>query len=442
MGLVTKITKVKWGTRNIEHYISKGYTYEKGDIGKEFEVNIEDLSKGSHIKVEVECDKCGKKLSVQWYDYKKYVNEKGEYYCHKCAHSKDVSFEQWLCENLSLEEANGILSRWDYEKNIDKKGKAIKPSEIGYASSGFNKKGYWFKCPCGKHESELKRINNYIRKNGSISCIKCNSIMQYLTDNNMEGYYDYEKNLKINPWEIASLSSKKIWVRCIKTNYHESHLTTCANFINNNGGCPYCTTRNGKVHSLDSLGKHIIDIYDEEFLKSIWSDKNKKSVFECTPQSSKKVWWKCPDGKHEDYYRNIHTSNVCQFRCPQCSAEQRESSLEIKTKEYLSELGYGYKTQENTNIQCYNQKTGYLLPYDIEFQLSDGKMCVIECNGIQHYKNIDFFEEDIKYRQYKDKIKKDYALEQGYSFIELPYTLFDKNDKYKKVIDYWINKFN
>jgi hypothetical protein len=57
-----------------------------------------------------------------------------------------INFEQWCVENLFKEESDRIISRWDYNLNIDKNGKVIKPNDIGFSSNGFNRKGYWFKC--------------------------------------------------------------------------------------------------------------------------------------------------------------------------------------------------------------------------------------------------------------------------------------------------------
>ena len=54
MGLVSKTAKVKWNASNKKYYESLGYIYTK--MGDEFEVRIEDLTKGSHVKVDCLCD--------------------------------------------------------------------------------------------------------------------------------------------------------------------------------------------------------------------------------------------------------------------------------------------------------------------------------------------------------------------------------------------------
>ena len=54
------------------------------------------------------------------------------------------SFEQWCLDN----DRQDLLDRWDYEKT------GFSPNEISYSSA----KMVYFKCPCGLHDSELRRI--------------------------------------------------------------------------------------------------------------------------------------------------------------------------------------------------------------------------------------------------------------------------------------------
>ena len=48
------------------------------------------------------------------------------------------------------------------------------------------------------------------------------------------------------------------------------------------------------------------------------------------PMSNQKVWWKCPDGEHDDYLRSIDKTNLRDFKCPECSRARNESYLEEK----------------------------------------------------------------------------------------------------------------
>lgn len=82
--------------------------------------------------------------------------------------------------------------------------------------------------------------------------------------------------------------------------------------------------------------------------------------------------------------------------------------------------GLRYATQNNT-LKCINPETNYPLPYD--FELLDFKI-LIEVQGDQHFRYVEYFhgtEENFEYQLKKDKIKKDFAIESGYSLLELDY---------------------
>ena len=118
----------------------------------------------------------------------------------------------------------------------------------------------------------------------------------------------------------------------------------------------------------------------------IWSNKNKKSPYEYAPYSNKKVWWKCPDSKHEDYYRDILHSNKRMFRCPKCSQEHNESFLQEKVSNYITQkYNYDLFHEQNCTLIIKNPKTKRILPYDNEVIINN-KHLIIEVNGEQHYK--------------------------------------------------------
>ena len=87
--------------------------------------------------------------------------------------------------------------------------------------------------------------------------------------------------------------------------------------------------------------------------------------------------------------------------------------------------------------------TGRLMPYDNE--IPELKI-IIEVNGVQHYQekstwnvlnakeNNISVHESLLQQQYRDKIKKEYAISCGYAFIEIPYWNV-YNDSFKKTIN-------
>lgn len=459
MGLISTEVEVGLGGKNIKYYENLGYeipriTNQKVSSIKQgtiIKVKVEDLPKHSSVLVDVKCDNCGKELTnIIWDNYTKRVHENNKYYCKKCGIlliglknsnktklAKSISFEQWCTENNRQD----VLDRWDYDLNKDN------PNEVSFKS---NKK-YYFKCPKGIHNSELKNINNFVNGiEGTLDCKVCNSFAFYLIntygEDALELYWDYEKNIDkkgnpINPWELSkSTNSIKIWIKCKNKEYHNSNKTTSDDVFRYGINCPYCTNSRGKVHRLDSLGTLFPEVLD------IWSDKNgNKSPYEYSPKSNKYLWWKCLDGKHEDYYRKVGTSNDCDFRCPECSKEKTDSFIQEKVRLYLESLNYNMLHERNCTIIPINPKTKYLLPFDNEI-IINGEHLIIETHGIQHYEKTGFNqmsakrynttpEYELHYQKLKDRYKRIFAKSQGYFYLEIPYWTDDKEETWKKLID-------
>lgn len=460
MGLITKEIEVVLNGSNIARYENLGYSIPRYKnkqnklsvkMGTKITVKVADLSEGSSVGVDIQCDGCSKVLAnIPWIRYIKLVKTDGTYYCQKCAvilfgHEnmrKNLiktrkTFYDWCIEN----DRQDILDRWDYELND------LNPTEITYAT----KNKIYFKCPRDIHKSKLQAIYSITKdKNSSIICHYCNSFAQVGIDNIctdfLEKYWDWDKNneIGINPWKTAHSSKNQVYLKCQKTDYHGSYKTTCNNF-NRNKGCPYCNTfASKKVHKLDSLGYLYPQITD------VWSDKNKRSPYKYSTYSSQEVWWKCPEGLHADYKRSINSSNNYEFRCPDCSREKNESFLQEKIRLYINTFNYLVLHENNCTIKCKNPKTNYLLPYDNEIK---ELRLIIEVHGKQHY-IIDSFhslsakynnttpEQQLEYQQWKDKYKKDYALSQGYFYLEVPYWADNENETWKELINNKIDEIN
>lgn len=328
------------------------------------------------------------------------------------------SFKEWCYENLSNEKANEILDRWDYKKNI-KNGVIINPSSISFSSHGFNDKGYWFKCPNNNHQSELKNIHNFIRnkKEGVLQCNACNSFAQWGTDNLgkdfLDKYWDYEKNKNVSPWEIFKSCNKKVWIKCQEKDYHESYYSRVSDFTYKNSRCPYCASNSSKVHTLDSLGNFL----KKNNLFYLWSNKNNKNPYEVAIKSEKKFWWRCPNEKHEDFYRSSAISMMCDFRCPECN----NSKGEVKISEYLINNKIDYIPQKTYNglLGLNNGKLSY------DFYLPKYNL-LIEYQGQFHDGNgNDYMRKNLKRQQEHDKRKKQYAVDNNIKLLEIWYYDYD-----------------
>lgn len=84
--IITREIKVKINEFNYQYF--ENFGYDDIFIGDELDIPVELLSKGSHYKIECQCDSCGIKKEVIFKNYIKYGNEWGIYYCRKCSESK------------------------------------------------------------------------------------------------------------------------------------------------------------------------------------------------------------------------------------------------------------------------------------------------------------------------------------------------------------------
>lgn len=113
-----------------------------------------------------------------------------------------------------------------------------------------------------------------------------------------------------------------------------------------------------------------------------------------------------------------------------------KSSGEAIVEKYLKNI-VDIKIQRDT-LSCLNPLTKHIMPYDIEIP---SKKIIIEIQGEQHLKFIPYFhitEENFRYQEYKDRIKKEYAESCGYKVIYLFYDVI-KSGKYKDILaDYLI----
>lgn len=308
-----------------------------------------------------------------------------------------------------------LLKRWDYEKNI------LTPYDISVSTT----KKYYFKCPKGIHESELKDINNIRKQFHSGRCVSCASIGQFgidYIDKDFINKYWSDKNIK-NPMVVNRNSNSKIWIKCQDVDYHEDYEVTCSNFITGKR-CPYCAKK--KIHPKESLGGLYPQCYE------YWVQK-KTTPLDYLPMSNKLVYWKCD--KHGEYRRKICDMVNADFVCPKCRREEKESKLQKKVHEYLSSLGYTIKTEYDCSLIPINPNTNYPLPFDnevVELKL------IIEVNGEQHYKKSyynNYSEEELLKRQQIDKFKQEYAINHGYSFLIVPYWTNNKKESWKTIID-------
>lgn len=431
-----KVSLAEWMIENLGEDEIEKYWSDKNEISPW------DISYGSKKTIFIQCQE---KDYHEDYDT---TPNRFTYRGHRCPycssqriHPKD-SFAQWGIDTYG----DSFMEKYWSEKNT------VSPWEI--SPHGTTK--IYLKCQnTDYHEDYDVPVNNFsCHKNGCPFCggrrlHKLDSFAQWGVDNVcedfLEKYWDYEKNGELDPWEISKGCIKKAYIKCQNKEHHQSYLVAVSMFIYYETRCPYCCNAGGKVHPIDSLGS----VHPETI--ELWSNKNKKTPLKYSPKSKQSVYWKCENNKHDDYERMIGDSNNKEFRCPQCVSERDESFLQEKVRLFLTEeLNYQVLHEHYCDLKCINPKTNYQLPYDNEVALSETIKIVIEVHGEQHYKTSTWAklsakkngttpQEELEYIQWKDQFKKDYAISQGYHYLEIPYWTDNEHEEWKQLI---IDKLN
>lgn len=345
------------------------------------------------------------------------------------------SFAQWGIDNIC---ENFLEKYWDYEKNKD-----IDPWLLPKAA----RQRIWLKCQDTDYHGSYDIITNSFysgqrcpycsRKRIHLYDSFASYNMRRLGDDFLDKYWDYEKNA-IDPFTISSHSdSCKVWIKCQDVGYHDSYDVRPHDFSADKSSCPYCHMI--KVHPLDSLGIKYPEIFN------VWSDKNRFSPYDVSPGSSRKAYFKCNCGKHNDYFEHIYRVADREFECVNCRIEATKSHLQIKVNKYLMSLNYAFYNEYDCSLLGTNPRTGRRLPYDTEVIVNDSNRLIIEIMGQQHYDVCSWHkliaskkgvtpEEELQYIQYKDEIKRQYAIAQGYEYLAIPYWT-EKDQSYKQLID-------
>jgi late competence protein required for DNA uptake (superfamily II DNA/RNA helicase) len=96
--ILTKNISIKITHTNFDHY---NLYMDNILIGETYEIPVELISNGSHVKIECQCDNCSRVNEVIYKNYLKYYNIKwGQYYCRKCSEfrRKDTLMRNHGCE--------------------------------------------------------------------------------------------------------------------------------------------------------------------------------------------------------------------------------------------------------------------------------------------------------------------------------------------------------
>ena len=192
-----------------------------------------------------------------------------------------------------------VANEWDFEKNI--------PLTPDLFSKGSNQILWW---KCYKNHSWQSTIKNRtIRKSGCPVCYrinhKSNTIKHFVNKiGSVENTYpelmrmwDYEKNIDINPIEIASNINKTYVWKC--SNGHSFKRTI--NTLLSNKKCPAC----------NSIAKNIDIAVEWDYIRNV-----ELSIKEISAGSGKPIWWICKN--NHSWQASPKQRTVDGKTCPIC----------------------------------------------------------------------------------------------------------------------------
>ena len=207
---------------------------------------------------------------------------------------------------------------------------------------------------------------------------------RYVSDNaQLMAEWDWERNAHLVPSYTTLSSHKKVWWKCEKR--HEWQATIANRSYGT--GCPYCACRK-VLKGFNDLQTVNPDLATE------WNyDKNDGLTPSLvTPNSNKKVWWKCFKG-HE-WQSTVYNRNHG-YGCPVCNSERHTSFPEYALLFYLQkcevEIIHSYKAK-GYELDIYIPSKNIAIEYDGYFwhkkrtknDLSKNQKC--QKNGIILYR--------------------------------------------------------
>ena len=377
-----------------EKYREIWATEKNLEIGLEFD----EITKGSEKEAWWICEKHG--------IYQQVIRNKSNGYgCPYCSGRK-----VHLLNCLETTHPD-IAKQWHLTKN----GR-LTPKNI---IAGSSKKVWWYCEIHGEYQQEIR-----LKTNGA-GCPYCSG--RYATPEtcleathpNIAKQWHPTKNGKLTPKDVLAKSAKKVWWLCPIHGAYKQSLE------NKNKGCdcPYCTGK--KAHSTTCLGN-----INPEIAK-LWHPTLNGSLTpeDVLPKSGKNVWWICPI--HGAYQQKIIKKTMRDDGCPSCGESKGEKTIST----YLTENKIKF-TSQYTFEDCRDKN---LLPFDFGILNNSSILLLIEYDGIQHYKSIEYFGgmESLKSQQRRDKIKNEYCNENKIPLLRIPYWNYDNivnilNEIFKK----------
>jgi uncharacterized protein YlaI len=215
--ILSKKVEVKIVGKNINHYKTHGYNCSVNDI---IWVDVEHLTQGSHIKVEVQCSICG---HIKQLSYKNYLKNKGvRYYTcsEKCAISKnkETNMAKFGFENPFQNPEIKSKSKKTYFENTGFENPSLNPDVIAEKVKNYKQKT-GFDYPLQNPEVQTKIKETFIR-NGYEHPMYDHHIKEKTLQRRREAGYDNNKQK-----ELSRLNFLKYGYELVESNDTNVTLT-------------------------------------------------------------------------------------------------------------------------------------------------------------------------------------------------------------------------
>lgn len=293
-----------------------------------------------------------------------------------------------------------LAKEWHPVKNT------IKPNEITH---GVRKK-FWWLGKCG-HEWESRLDGRVYAKRGCPFC-NCNRATGTLIETHPELCKEWSVLNEQQPSEFTKGSIKKVWWDGPCGHSWQATIRNRTNKASaGNKSCSFCANRQtNETNSLLTLYPNIAEEWHPTKNGTLTPDKINPKVY-------KKIWWLGKCGHEWECLVRTRTRKIRPTNCPQC----KQSKGEEKIESILQDLKISYQKE----VRFKTCKDIRSLPFDFRI----GKI-LIEYQGIQHYKPIDFgYKKDLnevfKEIQRRDQIKRDWCCNNNFKLVEISYTEFE-----------------
>ncbi len=262
--IISKSIKIKINNRNLNLF--KHLSVKIGDI---VDSTVDFLQKGSHQKIEVQCDICGNRKYLSYQKYTKNIKNYEIYCCSsKCAQIKvkKTCFDKFGCDHYSKTESYKSSVKTN---SIQKYGEDhhLKSVEIKNKISNTNLERYGSENPFSSELIKKKIKETNIAKYGEENPSKNNQIIEVIRNKSIERWknnaVEFYRNKKIN---IVSISENGEYeIECNDHTFLISKSLLQNRLLLNTEICTKCLPLNHHLSGLEILLK--------EYIKSIYKGK-------------------------------------------------------------------------------------------------------------------------------------------------------------------------